>query len=153
MYHLRDLEGDSNMLGRCPLSNQRSCRATKPPPLEYCKIKGTDTTLIIEFGPKIMQFTMDQLISGASAKVRRQIAVHGDRCLEESELPFVFNTEFLVLQATHTLKKCITWGVLDSAIDGIRQCGYDQGKYNLMACIITGVWSGEVGYIILKRLV
>jgi hypothetical protein len=153
MYHLRNSDqGHSNMLGRCPLSNQRICRAA-PLVLEYCKVQGTEITLIIEFGPGIMQSAMDQVISRATAKVRRQIVVHGDRCLEESELPFQSSSGSLLLQARPNPDKCITWGVLDSVLDGMRQCGYEQGKYNLMRCIVNDGWSGEIGYVSLNLLI
>lgn len=94
---------------------------------------------------------MDQVIKGATAKVRRQIAVHGDRCLEESELPFEFDSQYLQLMARPDPDKCITWGILDSVLDGIRQCGYEQEKYNLMSCIINHGWNGEIGFVSLKR--
>lgn len=94
---------------------------------------------------------MDQVIKGATAKVRRQIVVHGDRCLEESELPFYFNTNFLSLEARSNPDKCITWGIIDSVLDGIRQCGYEQGNYNLMSCIIIHAWGGDIGFLSLKR--
>jgi len=145
--HLRNSdEGHSNMLGRCPLSNQRTCRAT-PPAMEYCKVQGTEITLIIEYGPRIMQFAMDQVISRATAKVRRQIAVYGDRCLEDSEIPFRSSSDSLLLQADPNPDKCITWGVLDSALDGIRQCAYEQGKYNLMRSIVINGLRGGIGFV------
>ncbi len=95
---------------------------------------------------------MDQVIKGATAKVRRQIAVSGDRCLEEHEEPFHFATSFLQVKAWSDRGECLTWGVLDSAIDGLRQCAYEKGKYNLMSCVIDYAWRGEVGFVSLKRL-
>ncbi len=139
-------EGHSNMLGRCPLSNQRTCRAT-PPEMEFCKVRGTEITLLIEYGTRVMQSAMDQVISRATAKVRRQIAVHGDRCLEDSELPFQSSSDSLLLQAEPSPEKCITWGVLDSVLDGIRQCAYEQGKYNLMRSIIISGSRGGIGFV------
>ena len=100
-----------------------------------------------------MQFAMDQVIKGATAVVRRQIVVGGDRCLYEYEKPFFFTTGLLQVKAWSDPlppHRCISWGILDQAIDGLRQCGYDLGNYNLMNCVIDGP-QGEVGFLSLSE--
>ncbi len=99
-----------------------------------------------------MQFAMDQVIKGATAIVRRQIVVGGDRCLDPHEEPFQFNKDILQVKAWSDPDRCITWGILDSVINGLRQCGYDQGKYNAMRCIIVHVRQGEIGFVSLGKM-
>ena len=102
-----------------------------------------------------MQFAMDQVIKGATAVVRRRIVVEGDRCLYEHEEPFHFSTDLLQVMAwsdAYPPGRCLTWGLLDQAIDGLRQCGYQQGKYNVMSCAIAYGPRDEVGFVLLKKL-
>ena len=98
-----------------------------------------------------MQSDMDEVMKGATARVRRQIAVGGDRCLWDYEEPFVFTNDILMIKAWSARNKCITWGVLDSAIDGLRQCAYDQGRYISMSCIIIHAPTDEIGSVALRK--
>lgn len=135
----------------CGQSNSTACLTTD----HICRIPGTELALVITYGLPILGFLMNHVIQEASARIRRQIAVSGDHALDPREEPFRQRLGRVEIRAWSNEGSRLTWGILDSVMDGLRYCGYDQGHYNTMECVIESqrdIEISEIGFVGLKFL-
>lgn len=100
-------------------------------------VDDTDIILNFDFGLVIFDFAMRGVIQAAQRKVAFELRRTGDRILQDDEVPWVTNREGLTIIATTPNPRILSWEVLQIALKGLMQCGYNDRKYREM---FVNVW-------------
>ena len=108
-------------------------------------VDGTDIILTIDLGRQIFDFAMLSVIREASIDIQREINRGGDRVLHDSEIPWEFYKQGLLITATTygPEPRILTWDVLAASLHGLFQCGYYKRHYREMS---TSIWDMEARF-------
>ena len=106
---------------------------------DSCVVHDTDIILRFDFGRVIFDFAMRGVIQAAQREVALELHRSGDRILQDNEIPWVKSREGLKIIATTPSRepRILSWEVLQIALQGLMQCGYNDHKYRE---ILASVW-------------
>ena len=126
---------------RCIEPNATACNRTiaRLGDADSCVVHDTDIILNFDFGRVIFDYAMRGVIQAAQRKVAFELRRTGDRVLRNDEIPWVTNREGLRITATtpNPGPRLLSWEILQIALKGLMQCGYDDHKYREM---FVNVW-------------